>query len=127
MKELNYTISIAAPRQKVWDTMLLPETYKIWAGAAWPASHYIGEWKAGAHIRFLGSEDSGTLANITTYQPYEQVSAAHIAVLLPGGVEDRESDMAKTWVGSTESYNLTEADGLTRLSVLMCVYPAWEE
>ena len=47
MKNLTFSAAIDAPKKKVWDVMLNPETYKTWTGVAWPGSYYVGEWKEG--------------------------------------------------------------------------------
>lgn len=95
MRQLTYKADISAPAKIVWDTMLGHETYKAWTAVAWPGSDYIGEMRPNNEIRFVGADGSGTMARITTYQPYELVVFEHIVILLPGGIEDRESDMAK--------------------------------
>ncbi len=38
MKNIQYRIHINAQRQKVWETMIDPDTYKEWANASWPDS-----------------------------------------------------------------------------------------
>ena len=127
MENLTFSIKIDAPKKKVWNTMLDLETYKQWTNAAWPGSTYIGEWKEGENIRFVSHEGSGTLATITTCTPHDHLLATHIAVLLPGGVEDRDSDMAKGWVGTAEEYTFTENHGGTELTVVMKINPEWAE
>lgn len=126
MKNLTFSAAIAAPKKKVWDIMLDPETYKVWTNAAWPGSDYIGEWKEGNELRFVSSEGSGTLAKLLICQPHDHMVAEHIAMLLPGGIEDRDSEEAKDWIGSIEEYSFTEKDGITNLLVTMKVYPKWE-
>jgi hypothetical protein len=108
MKKLVYKTTINAPVIKVWDTMLQPETYKEWSGAAWPDSYYEGEWKAGTNIRFIGPDGSGTLASLLEVRKPEFISARHVAILLPGGIEDRNSEAAKGWVGIMENYTFKE-------------------
>ena len=125
MKKLTYKTTINAARNKVWDTMLQPETYKEWAGAAWPDSNYEGEWKAGTNIRFIGPDGSGTLASLLEVRKPEFISAKHIAVLLPGGVEDRESKAAQDWLGIMENYTFKEKDGSTELIVDIETSPSW--
>lgn len=127
MKKLTYKINIHASRQKVWDMMLQKDTYKEWSGAAWPGSDYDGEWKEGTDIRFIGPDGSGTLASLLEIKKYQYLFAKHIALLLPGGIEDRESKAAKGWIGMTESYTFTEKDGSTELLITMEAYPEWEE
>lgn len=127
MKALTFKTTINAPKQKVWDTMTGAATYAAWTGAAWPGSHFEGEWKSGNSIRFTGPDGSGTLATITTLQPYDLIAAEHIAILLKGGAEDRESEMACGWTGSKERYDFSERDGKTELKVTMTVGADWED
>ena len=128
MKKLKYEINIAAPAKKVWETMLAADTYKQWVNVSWPNSYYIGTWKKDAEIKFVGNDLSGTLAKLVEYRPYEYVSAEHIAVLNVGGVPDTESEVAKGWIGTTESYTFTERNGVTELKVEIGLKnPEWEQ
>ena len=127
MKTLEYNISIAAPVKKVWDTMLQPKTYQEWVNVSWPDSFYQGEWKQGEKIRFIGDNGSGTLAEITELKPHDTVLAEHIAVLNPGGTEDRESEVAKGWIGINERYTFTERNGKTDIKVTIKTNPAWQK
>jgi hypothetical protein len=43
MKNLNYSVSIKASKEKVWNDMLYPVTYKKWAQAFSSDSQYAGE------------------------------------------------------------------------------------
>jgi hypothetical protein len=127
MKNLNFSAKISAPVKKVWGTMLIQDTYKKWTGAAWPGSSYVGAWQQGENMRFVGANGSGTLANLTIVEPYKHIKATHNAILLEGGTEDRDSEMAKSWVGSIEEYTFSEKNGVTDLSVSMTIYPEWEK
>ncbi|HYG02570.1 MAG TPA: SRPBCC domain-containing protein, partial [Chryseosolibacter sp.] len=127
MEHLEYTIVISASAKTVWETMLQKETYKQWVAKAWPDSSYEGKWGQGERIRFIGPEGSGTLAELVEVKPYERILAHHIAVLLPGGVEDRSSEMAKGWVGITEEYRFSEHHGNTTVTVLIATTPAWRK
>jgi uncharacterized protein YndB with AHSA1/START domain len=125
MEKLVFTTDINASRQKVWDVMFQPETYKEWVGASWPGSFYIGTWKQGETLKFTGPEGGGTVATLEEYKPFERVHAKHVAVLNADGTEDRDSEMAKGWIGTTESYSFTERDGKTHLTVELQTYPDW--
>jgi uncharacterized protein YndB with AHSA1/START domain len=127
MEKFEYKIAIAAPAKKVWETMLQQETYKQWAGKAWPGSSYEGKWEKGEKIRFIGPDGSGTLAEMVEVKPYESVFARHIAALGRGGEEDRTSEMAKGWVGTTEGYKFTEHNGTTTLTVSIETSPEWRK
>ena len=125
MKHLQYRIVISAPTKKVWETMLDKETYKKWVSKSWPDSSYEGKWAKGEKMKFTGPDGSGTLAEFVEVKPYERILARHIAVLGPGGVEDRTSDVAKGWMGTTEEYRFSEEKGKTTLTVLMETFPDW--
>jgi uncharacterized protein YndB with AHSA1/START domain len=127
MKKLETKIDISATPQKVWNRMIEPETYKEWVNAAWPGSYYEGNWKKGENVRFISPGQGGTLAKIVEYRPYEYILAEHIAVINPDGTEDRDSEVAKGWVGTTESYTFEEHNGTTELTTAMHTNPDWEK
>ena len=127
MERLQYEISIAAPAAKVWRTMLEKETYLQWTANAWPGSTFQGEWKEGEQIRFVGADGSGTLAEIEEIKPFEKIFARHVAVLLPGGKEDRTSDAAKGWGGTIEAYSFKEEGGNTKVTVIIETAPEWRQ
>ena len=127
MKEIQFKAEIIAPKKKVWDTMLNLETYKEWTNVSWPGSTFEGQWKKGSDIRFIGSDSGGTLATIVDLEPYKYLFARHVAILLKGGAEDRTSEDAKRWIGTTERYDFDEINGLTTLKVTINVTPEWEE
>ncbi len=124
-KELHFSIDIHAGKQKVWETMLQPDTYKIWTNAAWPGSRYDGEWKQGARIKFMGEEDAGTLALIEVCNPYDYLFARHVALINSDGSLDTSSEMAKEWTGAKEAYQFSEADGITSLKVFIETNEKW--
>jgi uncharacterized protein YndB with AHSA1/START domain len=126
-RELRFTITIDAPRQKVWQTMLEPASYREWVGVSWPGSRYIGEWKKGASIRFVGGDDQGgTLATIVELEPNERVLARHVAALSADGSEDRDSELARGWIGTTERYTFIHESGKTRINVDIVTTAQWE-
>lgn len=126
MKTLHYDILIDAAPQKVWTTMLDKETYKQWTGVSWPGSSYTGEWKQGTEIRFTGDEGGGgTLAEIIELEPYKKVVAEHVAVILEDNSLDRDSDMAKGWIGTLEQYEFTDENGATKVDVEITTAPDW--
>lgn len=128
MKTLNFATVIDASPQDVWETMLGKETYPKWVGVAWPGSSYHGEWKQGAQIRFTGADGGGgTLGEVTKLTPYTHVAVEHIAVLLDDGSEDRQSEMAKGWIGSTETYTFTPDNGSTKLDVALSIPAEWAD
>ena len=81
----------------------------------------------GGEDKFIGPEGSGTLAHLEKFDTYKKLLAKHIAVLLPGGVEDKTSDGARGWIGTTEEYQFSEKDGTTTVRVLIGTSPEWRK
>jgi uncharacterized protein YndB with AHSA1/START domain len=127
MKRLEFTTDIAADKKKVWNTMLNPETYKQWVDVAWPGSYFEGLWAKGEQIRFISPGQGGTLAELKEQKPYETILAEQVAVINPDGSEDRESKIAKGWIGTTERYTFNEQNGKTNLVVEINTPPSWAE
>jgi uncharacterized protein YndB with AHSA1/START domain len=127
MEHLEYKIEISAPAKTVWETMLQKETYKQWVAKSWPNSSYEGKWAKGEKIRFIGPDGDGTLAELVEVKPYERVFARHVAILKPGGAEDRTSEVAKGWIGITEEYRFTEHQGKTTVTVLIETNAEWRK
>lgn len=127
MEHLKYEIVISASAKQVWETMLQQETYRQWVAKSWPNSFYDGTWATGEKIKFIGPDGSGTLAELVDVKPYERIFARHIAILGPGSVEDRTSEIAKGWIGTTEEYIFTERQGTTMLTVLMETTTEWSK
>src|SRR5687767_8870663 len=69
MKQLKFSIQINAPKKKVWDTMLQPETYKKWVNVSWPGSYNEGKWATGEKMKFISSGQGGTLASLEEVKP----------------------------------------------------------
>ena len=128
MNNLQFEIQINAHPEKVWNTMQNPDTYKIWVSGGWPGSSFIGKWGEAEQIKFVGVDGGGgTLAVIEQFRPYELVEARHIAVINSDGTEDRESDVAKGWIGTKEKYLFEPVSSGTRLRVEITTLPNWEE
>jgi len=127
MEKLQSKIDIAAIPKKVWDRMIQPDTYREWVNAAWPGSYYEGNWRKGENVKFISPGQGGTLATIVEYRPYEYILAKHIAVINADGTEDRDSETAKNWIGTTESYTFSERNGKTELITEMNTNPEWRK
>lgn len=125
MERIGYHVEISAPARTVWDTMLQADTYKEWTDKSWPGSSFEGKWAHGEKIRFVGPDGSGTLAEIERFEPHSNLFMRHIAALAQGGEEDRSSEIAKGWIGTTEEYKLVERDGKTSVTVVIESTPEW--
>lgn len=122
MQRKQFTTTIAAPREKVWDTMLGDATYRDWTSAFAPGSYYEGDWTAGSKILFLAPGESGApsgmVSRIAESRRPEAVSIEHLGIVTEGR-EDTESDAVEGWAGARESYFLREVEGGTEVRVEM--------
>ena len=127
MKRLHYEITIAAPRDTVWRTMIEPDTYRAWTTAFAEGSYYEGGWEQGDRIRFLGPDGSGGITSeIAESRRPEFISIRHLGII-KDGVDDTESEEARKWAPAYENYTFEDAgSGATHLSVDLDVTPEFE-
>lgn len=127
-RSFRFTADIDAPRQKVWDAMLGPDSYREWTSAFCEGSYYEGRWDVGQRIRFLSPGGGGMVAEIAQHRPPEFVSIRHLGEVQPGGAEDTTSQTVRAWAPAYENYTLSEIDGgRTRVQVDMDILPAYED
>ncbi len=55
MKELQYSIEIDAPRERVWDTLWQDATFRDWASIIDPETYMVGDLKEGNEIQFISA------------------------------------------------------------------------
>ena len=123
MTKLHFSITINAPKAKVWNTMLDDKTYRVWTEAFTPGSHYVGDWRKGSKILFLGPDPKtgqlgGMVSRIKENRLHEYISIEHLGVV-QDGKEDTTSDAVKPWAGAHENYTFKEKDGKTEVLVDM--------
>jgi uncharacterized protein YndB with AHSA1/START domain len=126
MKTLQYSITIRASQEKVWNIMLDAEQYKEWAKAFSPDSQFEGEWQQGTYMTFIDPTMGGTKALLEEVTPFDRIHAKHVAIIRKDGSEDTESDVAKNWMGITETYILNEENGITELSLEITTHEDYE-
>lgn len=116
-QKLTASILIAAPKEKVWEVMLSPESYKEWTKHFNPTSRFVGDWSEGSKMLFVGIDEEtgnemGMVSRIAKNIPNQYVSIEHLG-LYANGVEDTSSEMAQAWSPAFENYTLAEKDGGT--------------
>ena len=119
MQKLHFSISIKAPKEKVWNTMLNKNTYDIWTEAFAEGSHYVGDWNKGSKILFLApgeNGDMGMVSRIKENRKYEFVSIEHLGIV-QDGKEDITSEAVKSWAGALENYTFKEKNGSTEVLI----------
>lgn len=120
MQQLHFSITISAPVEKVWDTMLNQDTYRIWTKSFSPNGYYEGDWNQGSSIRFLAKNEEGhaegMVSRIKENRLHEYVSIEHLG-FIKDGVEDTTSDKIKGWVGALENYTFKQEGETTHVLV----------
>ena len=123
-KTLTFTVSIAAPRQLVWDTMLDPESYKAWTSVFTEGSYFTGSWDEGSKIHFLGPDGSGMTAVIAKSTPHEFISIRLLGEI-SNGVEDTTSEKVRAWAPAYENYEFADAEGGSTVTVSLDTVPEY--
>ena len=124
MKPMLFSITIRATKERVWNTMLQQETYRIWTAEFGEGSYYEGSWEQGKKIRFLGPDGSGGMTSvIAENKPYQFISIKHLGIV-KNGIDDTESPEAKAWSTAYENYTFAERGGSTELKVELSAIPA---
>jgi uncharacterized protein YndB with AHSA1/START domain len=116
MKTLHFSTVINAPRKHVWDIMLGPETFKEWTAEFAKGSYFEGTWDEGQTIRFLIPDGSGMTSMIAENRPHEFVSIKHLGIV-KDGVDDTESEVARSWSPAYENYTFSDVGTSTELDI----------
>jgi uncharacterized protein YndB with AHSA1/START domain len=129
MEKINTSILISASKEKVWNVMLSPDTYRIWTAAFHEGSYYKGTLAEGEKILFIGPGEEGEMgmvSRVAEMQPYDFISFEHLGIY-KNGVEDTESVEAKKWSPAFENYSFEEVDGKTKISVDQDIQSEYKE
>ena len=125
LRTLHFSITIAASRADVWHVLLDEAMFRRWAASFAEASYSQGDWSEGGGVRFLTHDGDGVLGVIADNRPPERLPIKHIGILNQG-IDDTDSNAAKSWAPAYESYTLKNIDGGTELTVDMNVRPEYE-
>ncbi|MET4081568.1 hypothetical protein ABIB40_001517 [Pedobacter sp. UYP30] len=116
LKTISFSIFIDSGREKIWDVLWNPTTYKKWTKVFAEGSYYKGELKEGNTIQFLGQDGGGMISYIEKLIENEQMVFAHQKEL-KDGVETESN-----WQGAKEIYYLRkETETSTELQVILDV------
>lgn len=121
---MQFTATIQAPKEKVWDTLWQDKTFREWAGLIDPGTYMTGELKEDNEVQFISAENGyGVTSLVAELKPAEYLLLKHQADTKDTGKQERD----KEWTGGEESYILTEQDGITTLTVAFGVPPEMED
>ena len=116
MKTIKKIITIAAPKEKVWNVLVEDELNRLWFAEFSEGSHAITDWIEGHKVIFADNSKRGIIGKIVEKHPYEMLSIAYDG-LYDDGVEDFDSAEAQKVKGCFEKYFLNEENGSTTLSI----------
>lgn len=127
-KKMQFATVIQAPRERVWELMLAPDTYREWTAPFMEGSYYEGSWEPGSRIRFLGpGGQEGMVAEVAENRRGEFVSLKHIGEI-KNGVEDFDSPSVKAWTPAYENYRfIDKGNGATEVQIEMDTLPNYEQ
>lgn len=114
MKELQFSTKINASKERVWTTLWEDIAFRDWASIIDEGTYMKGEMKEGNVVEFISAINGyGVTSLVEKLIPNEFVLFRHGADTQNSGQQERE----KEWTGGTESYSLTEKNGVTTLLV----------
>lgn len=123
MKKLQFKISIAAPAETVYKTMLgIPNklSYEQWTALFNPTSTFEGNWNKGSKMLFVGTdakgEKGGIVSEVAENITNKFVSLRHYG-LVQGDKENTEGADVEKWANGFENYTFEEQAGNTELTV----------
>jgi uncharacterized protein YndB with AHSA1/START domain len=127
MQKHQFTIRIAAPREKIWEVLWNKDTYQKWTSAFMEGSTVeTDSWKKGSKVRFVDAKGSGMVAMIAENVPNEFMSFKHLGEV-KNGVEDTTSDKVSSWAGAMEEYSLKKDGDETELVIEMDITPEFSD
>ncbi len=113
MLTLNYSTSIQASREKVWEILWSDATYRKWTAPFMEGSYAESTWEEGAKISFLAPGKGGMFGIIEKKVPNTEMSFRH-----QGEIKDGKEEI-KNWENATERYFLSDKDGGTQLDAVL--------
>ncbi len=116
MKRETFSISIEAPKEKVWDILWNSDTYPLWTSPFCEGSMVETDWQQGSKVKFLSPSGAGILSTIAENRSFEFMSFRHIGEI-KDGIEDTESEAVKEWAGAMENYAILVKQNKTVLTV----------
>lgn len=125
VKRLEFETEIAAPVERVWETMLSSEGYGKWTSPFMEGSHFNGSWEEGERMHFLNPTNSGMVAVIAENRRHEAISIEHIGYVL-NGVEDTTSPGVQSWAPSYEIYRFASVPGGTVVTIEQDAFASME-
>jgi len=116
MKVIKRSVSINAPKEKVWDVLVNNKLNRIWYAEFSAGTIAETDWQIGSKAVFKDESGSGLIAEVTENKPNEILSVEYKG-MLSGGKEEYDSEEAKSVQGGGETYVLKGTNGRTDLTI----------
>ena len=127
MEKINFSTSINAPKEKVWEVLWNDSSYRQWTSPFCEDSYAVTDnWKEGSKVLFLSPGGNGMVSTVAVNRPNEYMSFKHLGEV-KDGVEDTTSSTVKEWEGAMENYTLKETGGVTELIIDIDVNDAFKD
>jgi uncharacterized protein YndB with AHSA1/START domain len=84
MKDLSFSVDIAAPVARVWDCMLDPIAYRDWTRAFCEGSYFEGTWAQGSRMQFRDPDGNGMDAIVGENRPHQRLALRLVGDLTAG-------------------------------------------
>jgi len=125
-QKIEKSIEINAPKEKVWDVLILDEYNREWYKSFSEGTHADTDWQVGSKAIFTDNSKDGIIGRIIKNEPGKALEIEYDGMIM-GGVEDYDGDLAKKVKGGKETYLLTSNNGKTTLSVSCDMDPEYLE
>lgn len=120
LKKINFSVSINAPKEKVWNTLWDDENYKTWTAAFAIGSNAITDWQEGSKVLFVDGKGDGMFCTIAKKVENEFMSFKYRGEVKKN-IELPADENTSPWVNGHENYTLLEDNGITTLTVEITV------
>lgn len=118
MKKLEFSITIDASTEQVWDIIIGKDTYSQWTAPFAPGSSAETDWKKGSKALFLDGKGHGMVSKIVESIRGKFLSIQHLGEV-KDGIEDPTTYQGEEWGDALENYFLEEVGGKTEWRVVM--------
>lgn len=124
MKEVQFSVEIHVPKKVVWATLWEDATFRDWAGIIDEGTYLQGELKEGNEVQFISSVNGYGVTSLVK----KRISDAYVLFMHSADTQESGQQIReKEWTGGSESYTLTEKNGVTTLSVVTDIPEALED
>ena len=110
MKKMEFSITINALPEKVWDVIIGKDTYNLWTAPFAEGSTVKTDWEKGSKALFLDGKGNGMVSEIAESIPGQFLSIRHLGEV-KDGIEDPTTYQGEQWGDALENYILEPVNG----------------